>query len=74
MSNPYNDWAILAAFIFIYSIIAGRLERTWLSGAIVFTAFGLLCGPFGLGILHLNVNSENFRAAILILAISERSA
>ena len=62
MINPYNDWAILAAFVLIYSIIAGRLERTWISGAIVFTVFGLLFGPFGLGILHLNVNWENFRA------------
>ena len=70
MIHPYNDWAILAAFVFIYSIIAGGLERTWLSGAIVFVAFGLLFGPFGLGILHLNVNSENLRAiAELTLAL-----
>ena len=70
MIHPYNDWAILATFVFIYSIIAGGLERTWLSGAIVFVAFGLLFGPFGLGILHLNVNSENLRAiAELTLAL-----
>ncbi len=70
MINPYNDWAILAAFVFIYSIIAGRLERTLISDAIAFVAFGLLFGPYGLGILHLSVNSENLRMiAELTLAL-----
>lgn len=70
MINLYNDWAILAAFVFIYSIIAGRLERTLISDAIAFVAFGLLFGPYGLGILHLNVNSENIRLiAELTLAL-----
>ncbi len=70
MINFYNDWAILAAFAFIYSIIAGLLERTWISDAMVFVAFGLLCGPYALGILDLSVNSENLRAiAELTLAL-----
>ncbi len=70
MIHTYNDWAILAAFVFIYSIIAGRLEQTWISGAIVFIAFGLLFGPFGLGILYLNVTSENLRLIVeLTLAL-----
>ena len=70
MIDSYNDWAILAAFIFIYSIIAGRLERTLISGAIVFIIFGLLFGPFGLGILDFNVNAENLKLIVeLTLAL-----
>ena len=30
--------------------VAGRIERSWLSGPIVFTAAGLLLGPFGPGL------------------------
>ena len=70
MINPYNDWAILAAFVFIYSIIAGRLERTLISDAIVFVAFGFWFGPYGLGILDLSVTSENLKIiAELTLAL-----
>lgn len=70
MIHPYNDWVILAIFVFIYSLIAGRSERTWISDAIIFVVFGLLFGPFGLGLLHLNVTSENLRTiAELTLAL-----
>ncbi len=70
MNIFYNNWAILAVFIFIYSIIAERLERTLVSGAIVFVTFGLLCGPYGLGILNLSVTSENLKViAELTLAL-----
>ena len=41
MIHEYNDWAILAAFIFVYGMMAERLERTLISGAIVFIVFGL---------------------------------
>ncbi|MGK7897057.1 MAG: cation:proton antiporter, partial [Xenococcus sp. (in: cyanobacteria)] len=54
----------MAAFIFVYGMIARRLERTLISGAIVFIVFGLLCGPFGLGILDFNVTSENLKLIV----------
>ena len=44
----YQDLAILAAFVFVYGVIAGRVERMAISGPIVFTAFGLAFGPLGL--------------------------
>ena len=40
----YESLALLAAFVVLYSTIAGGVERTWISGPIVFTAFGLLIG------------------------------
>ncbi|MEA5510393.1 cation:proton antiporter [Crocosphaera sp. UHCC 0190] len=70
MFEPYTDWSIIAIFIFIYSLIAGLLGRTWVSDAIVFSFTGLLLGPFGLGILHFNVTSENLKTIVeLTLAL-----
>jgi hypothetical protein len=40
----YETLAILATFALVYGAVAGGVERTWLSGPIVFTAFGLLIG------------------------------
>ena len=58
----YQNLAIFVVFIFLYSILEGGLERTPVSGAIVFTAFGLLFGPLGLGLLKLQVDEEFLRA------------
>jgi NhaP-type Na+/H+ or K+/H+ antiporter len=66
----YEDLAILAVFVFLYSIASGGLERTPLNGAIVFAAFGLALGPLGLGVLSLNVDKEGLRSlAELTLAL-----
>ena len=66
----YENLAILAAFVFLYSLISGGLERTPINGAIVFTAFGLAFGPLGLGLLTLKVDEEGMRTlAELTLAL-----
>jgi len=41
--------AILALFILLYSLVAGRIERSIVSGPIVFVTAGFLMGPMGLG-------------------------
>ena len=58
----YEPLAILATFVFLYSIVAGGLERTPVNGAIVFMAFGLAIGPVGFGILHMDVDTEALRS------------
>jgi NhaP-type Na+/H+ or K+/H+ antiporter len=66
----YENLAILAGFVFLYSIAGGLLERTPVSGAIVFTAFGLAFGPLGLGLLTFEVDAGLLRAlAELTLAL-----
>ncbi len=66
----YQNAAILAGFLLIYSAVAGRIERSWLSGPIVFTAGGLLLGPYGLGLVRLNLGAEGLRTlAELTLAM-----
>ena len=57
----YQNAAVLAVFLLLYSAIAGRVERSWISGPIVFTAAGLVLGPVGLGALHLDVAAEGLR-------------
>lgn len=66
----YENLAVLALFILLYSNISGGLERTPINGAIVFTAFGLAVGPPGLGLLVLEVDAEGLRTlAELTLAL-----
>ena len=57
----YSNLAILAAFAFLYSAIAGRLEKTPFNGAVIFVAFGIVCGPAGLGVLDLSIDVEGIR-------------
>lgn len=66
----YEDLSILAAFVFLYSLTCGGLERTPINGAIVFTAFGLAFGSLGLGLLTLDVGAEGLNTlAELTLAL-----
>lgn len=57
----YQNAAMLATFLLIYSAVAGRIERSWVSGPIVFTAVGFLLGPDGLGVLRINLSGEGLR-------------
>jgi NhaP-type Na+/H+ or K+/H+ antiporter len=66
----YATLAILAAIVLVYGMVAGRLERTPFSGALVFTGIGLLLGPVGLGVLQLRVGTDELRLlAELTLAL-----
>jgi NhaP-type Na+/H+ or K+/H+ antiporter len=66
----YIELAVLALFVFCYSIIAGRLERAATSGPIVFVVAGLLMGPLGLGWFDGDVSRTELRVfADLTLAL-----
>jgi len=66
----YENLAILAAFAFAYSLVAGRLDRTAVNGAVVYLVFGAVAGPIGLGILNLSIEQEGIRTiAELTLAL-----
>ena len=57
----YQNAAMLAMFLLIYSAVAGRIERSWISGPIVFTAVGFTLGPDGWGVLRINISGEGLR-------------
>lgn len=56
--SEYQILTIFAAFAFLYSILASRLERTPVNGALVYVAVGVLLGPQVLGLIDLSVDGE----------------
>ncbi len=68
--SEYQILAVFAAFVFLYSIVASRLEKTRFSGALVYVICGLLLGPSVLGVVDLNVDSEALKSlAEITLAV-----
>ncbi len=57
----YIELAVLAVFVFLYSAIAGGVERTRISGPMIFTVVGLIIGPIGLGWLQPDLNNDGLR-------------
>ena len=58
----YETLALIALFALVYSSVAGAIERTWISGPIIFTCFGLLIGPLGLDLLSWETDGETIRS------------
>lgn len=68
--SEYQILTVFAAFAFAYSLIASRLDKTPVNGALVYVAVGMLFGPQGLGLIDLKVNGEGIsRLAELALAV-----
>lgn len=66
----YENLALLALLVFFYSVIAGRIERSAVSGPIIFVVAGLILGPQVLGWLDGDATSAEFRViADLALAL-----
>ena len=66
----YLDLALLAVGALLFSIVAGRVERSWLTGPIVFILFGFLIGPLGLELLSMEVKAGTLKfMAELTLAL-----
>lgn len=66
----YLDLALLAGCALLFSCVAGRVEKSWITGPIVFIVFGFLIGPLGLGLLSLEVKTGTLKfLAELTLAL-----
>jgi len=66
----YLDLAVLAVGALVYSCIAGRVERSLLSGPIIFIFFGFLIGPLGLRLLSFEATADTLKfLAELTLAL-----
>lgn len=66
----YQNLAVLAAFLLLYSIFAGRFESRLFNGPLMFMLAGLLLGPAAIGVLQPQVSSKSIRIlAELTLAI-----
>jgi NhaP-type Na+/H+ or K+/H+ antiporter len=66
----YENLAVIALFAFLYSLLAGRLDKTPVNGAVVYLVFGAVAGPVGLGWVDLGIGTEGIRlVAELTLAL-----
>jgi NhaP-type Na+/H+ or K+/H+ antiporter len=57
----YETAAVLAAVVLIYSVIAGRVGKSWLSGPILFVAAGFMLGPAASNLLELDITGAELR-------------
>jgi len=57
----YEELAMLAVLVFLYSQIVGRLESAPVSGPLIFVAMGLIAGPELLGWFDRGVTRTEFR-------------
>ena len=68
--SEYQILTIVAAFAFAYSLIATRLEKTPINGALVYVAVGIMFGPQVLGLIDLPIDGKGIsRLAEIALAI-----
>jgi len=66
----YLDLALLAGCALLFSCVAGRIEKSSVTGPIVFILFGFLIGPLGLDWLSLEVKAGTLKfLAELTLAL-----
>ncbi len=68
--SEYQVLTVFAAFLFVYSLVATRLEGTPVNGALVYVAVGMLLGSQAIGLIDLNADGELIsRLAELALAV-----
>jgi NhaP-type Na+/H+ or K+/H+ antiporter len=61
---------VVAAFAFAYSLVSSRLQRTVVSGALVYVSAGFLCGPDGFGLIDIRIEGEGLKTLVeLTLAL-----
>ncbi len=56
--SEYQILTVVAGFAFAYSLVASRLEKSPVSGALVYVAAGILFGPHLLGLVDLQVDGK----------------
>lgn len=57
----YQNLAVIAAFLLVYSLIAGRFESRLINGPLLFLLMGWLLGPGGIELLSLSIDSDGIK-------------
>ena len=57
----YQNYAILAIIVFVYSTLARGIERTPFGGALLFVTLGFILGPDVLGLLQIDIDRHGLR-------------
>lgn len=56
--SEYQILTVVAAFAFTYSLIASKLEKTPINGAMVYIALGMLFGPDAISLVDLPIDGQ----------------
>jgi len=68
--SEYQILSVLAGLAFLYSLVASRLEKTPVNGAVIYVAAGMLFGPHILGLVDLPLSDEGLsQLAEIALAV-----
>lgn len=59
--EEYRILTVLAAFTFLYSIVASRLAKTPINGALVYLLVGLMFGSHGVDLIDLKLSADVLR-------------
>jgi NhaP-type Na+/H+ or K+/H+ antiporter len=66
----YLNLAVLAVFILVYNLFAEKIEKTIISGPLLYLIFGIIAGPIFLGLLNMETDKETYKTlAELALAL-----
>lgn len=57
---------VIAVGAFAYALGAARLQRLWITGPMVFTAFGLACGPQGFDLVDFRFESTTVELVVQV--------
>ncbi|KHA54559.1 sodium:proton antiporter [Aeromonas hydrophila] len=57
----YQNLAVIAAFLLVYSLIAGRFESRLVNGPLLFLLMGWLLGSGGIELLSLSIDSDGIK-------------
>ena len=61
--DPMASVVVFSLLLLGYAAVSRRLERVWVTSAMVFVLAGALLGPAGLDVLHLSLESEILEAS-----------
>ncbi|MGI9444729.1 MAG: cation:proton antiporter [Rubripirellula sp.] len=68
--SEYQILAIIATFVFLYCLVASKLERTQFNGPLVFVVCGLVLGPYCLNLVAMDIDGETLKTlAEITLAV-----
>ena len=56
-----QNLAVIAAFLLVYSLIAGRFESKLVNGPLLFMLAGWLLGPGGVELIALSIDSDGIK-------------
>lgn len=57
----YVNLVLIASSVFVYSLLAGRIEKTAISGPIIFVILGIIAGPLTFNFFDSGMNEESYK-------------